>query len=155
MTEAVQEGLEVYEMTRSFSAPVDVVYRAFTEPKALAQWGVGNTYDNLALDLDVRPGGVLFHRVRTKESENEWTFFGVYQEVEENKKLAYTFDWKTDWREPPTPSLVELTFHDQGDTTELEVAHSKLPQPAMESTETHWAEFLDLLEAKLVSREIS
>ena len=155
MTEAVQEGLEVYEMTRSFSAPVDVVYRAFTEPEALAQWSVGKTYDNLALDLDVRPGGVLFHRVRTKESENEWTFFGVYQEVEENKKLAYTFDWKTDWREPPTPSLVELTFHDQGDTTELEVAHSKLPQPAMESTETHWAEFLDLLEAKLVSREIS
>ena len=155
MTEAVQEGLEVYEMIRSFSAPVDVVYRAFTEPEALAQWGVGKTYDNLALDLDVRPGGVLFHRVRTKESENEWTFFGVYQEVEENKKLAYTFDWKTDWREPPTPSLVELTFHDQGDTTELEVAHSKLPQPAMESTETHWAEFLDLLEAKLVSREIS
>jgi uncharacterized protein YndB with AHSA1/START domain len=155
MTEAIQEGLEVYETTRRFSAPVDVVYRAFTEVESLAIWGVGVTYDNLALDLDVRPGGVLYQRVRTKDSGDEWIFFGVYQEVEPDQKLAYTFDWKTDWREPPTPSLVELTFHDRGDKTELGLAHSKLPQPAMASTETHWAEFLDLLEEMLVSNAIS
>jgi uncharacterized protein YndB with AHSA1/START domain len=155
MTEAIQEGLKVYEMTRSFSAPVDVVYRAFTETEALSKWGIGRTYDNLVLDLDVRPGGVLYHHVRTKESGAEWTFFGVYEEVVPNKKLVYTFDWKTDWREPPTPSLVELTFHDRGDTTELELAHAKLPEPAMASTETHWAEFLDLLEEMLVKNEIA
>lgn len=155
MTEAIKEGLKVYETTRSFSAPVDVLYRAFTEAEALSTWGIGKTYDNLALDLDVRPGGVLYHRVRTKESGAEWTFIGVYEEVIPNKKLVYTFDWKTDWRESPTPSLVELTFHERGDTTDLELAHSKLPEPAMASTETHWAEFLDLLEAKLASKEIS
>lgn len=59
MTEAIHEGLEVFETTRSFSAPVDVVYRAFTESEALSGWGVGNSYDNLALDIDVRPGGVI------------------------------------------------------------------------------------------------
>lgn len=155
MTEAVQEGLQVYETTRSFSAPVDVVYRAFTEAEALSKWGIGKTYDNIALDLDVRPGGVLYHRVRTKETGAEWTFIGVYEEVIPSKKLVYTFDWKTDWREPSFPSLVEFTFHDRGDATELELAHSKLPEPAMASTETHWAEFLDLLEAKLISKEIS
>lgn len=155
MTEAVEEGLEVYEMTRRFSAPVDVVYRAFTEADALGKWGVGQSYENLALDLDVRPGGVLYHRVRAKESGSEWTFFGVYEEVEPNEKLAYTFDWKTDWREPPTPSLVELTFRDRGNATELELAHSKLPEPAMASTETHWMEFLDLLEEMLISKELS
>jgi uncharacterized protein YndB with AHSA1/START domain len=155
MTETVQEGLEVFEDMRSFSAPVDVVYRAFTEAEALGKWGVGKIYDNLALGLDVRPGGVLYQRVRAKESSSEWTFFGVYEEVEPNKKLAYTFDWKTDWREAPTPSLVELTFHDRGDITELELTHSKLPEPAMAITETHWAEFLDLLEEMLVSKEIT
>lgn len=155
MMEAVQEGLEVFETTRSFSAPVDVVYRAFTEAEALGRWGVGKTYDNLALDLDVRPGGVIHHRVRVKESGVEWTYFGVYEVVEPNNKLAYTFDWKTDWRELPTPSLVELTFHDRGDRTELVLVHSRLPGPAMASTETHWAEFLDLLEEVLVCKELS
>jgi uncharacterized protein YndB with AHSA1/START domain len=155
MTEAIQEGLGVFEMTRSFSAPVDTVYRAFTESEALSKWGVGKTYDNLALDLDVRPGGVLYQRVRTKESGDEWTFFGVYEEVVPSEKLTYTFDWKTDWRETPTPSLVEFTFRDRGDTTELEVTHSRLLGPAMASTETHWTEFLDLLESMLSSKELS
>ncbi|MCI0861997.1 MAG: SRPBCC domain-containing protein [Chloroflexi bacterium] len=155
MMEALKEDLKVFEVTRSFSAPVEVVYRAFTEAEALGRWGVGKTYDNLAVDLDVRPGGVIHHRVRAKESGDEWTFFGVYEHVEPNKKLAYTFDWKSDWRESPTPSLVTLTFHDRGQTTELELVHSRLPEPAMSSTETHWAEFLDLLEELLVKKEIA
>lgn len=154
MTEAIQEGMEVFETTRRFSASVDRVYRSFTEAESLSKWGIGKTYDNLVLDMDVRPGGVLYQRVRTKESGAEWTFFGVYEEVVLNKKLAYTFDWKTDWREPATPSLVKLTFHDHGDTTELELAHSRLREPAMVSTESHWMEFLDLLEEMLVKSEI-
>lgn len=75
--------------------------------------------------------------------------------MEINSKLSYTFDWKTDWREAPSPSLVELAFHARGDTTELELAHSKLPESEMASTETHWMEFLDLLEEMLVSKEIA
>ena len=155
MMEALKEDLKVFEVTRSFSAPVEVVYRAFTKAEALGRWGVGKTYDNLAVDLDVRPGGVIHHRVRAKESGDEWTFFGVYEHVEPNKKLAYTFDWKSDWRESPTPSLVTLTLHDRGKTTELELVHSRLPEPAMASTDTHWAEFLDLLEELLVKKEIA
>ena len=38
MTEAIQEGLHVYEVTRNFSAPVSVVYRAFTDAEALSTW---------------------------------------------------------------------------------------------------------------------
>ncbi|GMR11078.1 MAG: SRPBCC family protein [Anaerolineae bacterium] len=155
MTETIQEGLGAVEMKRSFSAPVEVVYRAFTETDALAKWGMGHSYDNLALDIDVRPGGVYFNRVLHKESGVEWTFVGVYQEVERNQRLSYTFDWKADWREPPTPSLVELTFHDRGDTMELEVTHSQMPEPGVASTEEHWAEFLDTLEQMLVSKELS
>ena len=155
MTEAVQEGLGVVEMKRSFSAPVEVVFRAFTEVEALARWGMGKTYENIVLDIDVRPGGAYYNRVLHKESGGEWTFFGVFQEVEPNQKLSYTFDWKNDWREPPTPSLVELTFHDRGDGTELELTHSKMPEPGLESTESHWTEFLEVLESMLVSKEIS
>ncbi len=146
MTEAVEPGLGVVELKRSFNAPIAVVYRAFTDADALAKWGMGHSYDNLALDIDVRPGGVYHHRVHHKESDVDWTFFGVYQEVEPNLKLSYTFDWKTDWREPPMPSLVELNFHDRGDSSELEVVHSEMPEPGLKSTETHWTEFLDTLE---------
>ncbi|MFQ5904779.1 MAG: SRPBCC family protein [Candidatus Binatia bacterium] len=154
MTEAVGQELGVFETTRSFSAPVGVVYRAFTEKDALAKWGMGRSYDNLALDIDVRPGGAYYNRVLHKESGGEWTFFGVYQEVEANQKLSYTFDWKNDWREPPTPSLVELTFHNRGENTELVLVHSRMPEPGLASTERHWTEFLDVLEQMLVDKEL-
>lgn len=155
MTEAVEEGLGVVEFTRRLNAPVEVVYRAFTEVDELAKWGMGSSYDNLALDLDVRPGGVYHHRAHHKESNIDWTFFGVYQEVEPNQKLSYTFDWKTDWRELPTPSLVELTFRGLTDGTELEVVHSRMPESGLESTEAHWTEFLDTLEELIDSMNIS
>jgi uncharacterized protein YndB with AHSA1/START domain len=143
------------EFTRSFSAPVEVVYRAFTEREKLAKWGIGQSYENVALDNDPRAGGVIYHRVISKSDGSEWTFFGVYQAVEPSSRLSYTFDWKTDWREPPTPSLVELTFHDNGDSTEIELRHSQLVEPAVESTDKHWNEFLDLLEEMLVSKALT
>ena len=151
----VQTPDKVVEMTHNFSAPVSVVYRAFTEPEALARWGVGRTYDNLAIDVDVRPGGVHHMRVRAKEDGLEWTFFGVYLEVESERKLKYTFDWKTDWREDPTPSTVELTFHDRGDSTDLEVVHTGLEEASLPSADKHWNEFLDLLDELLANQEIA
>jgi uncharacterized protein YndB with AHSA1/START domain len=155
MTEAVKEGLGVVEMRRSFKSTAEVVYRAFTDPAILEKWGMGKSYDNIALDMDVRPGGAYYNRVRHKESSNEFTFFGVYQEVEPNHKLSYTFDWKSDWREPPTPSLVELTFHDRGNSVELKLVHSRMPEPGLESTEKHWTEFLDTLDEMLANEKIS
>jgi uncharacterized protein YndB with AHSA1/START domain len=144
MLEAVKT--EVVEMKRTFNAPLETVYRAFTEVEAVSQWGCGHTYVNVNLDMDVRPGGVIHHRVKAKSDGSRWTFFGVYQEVETDKKLAYTFDWKTDWRESPTPSLVEIEFFDQGDRTEIHLSHSGVPGPGIPSTEAHWTEFLGVLD---------
>lgn len=154
MSEAIESPTVVLEQTRSFNAPIERVYRAFTESERLAKWGCGVSYQNLALDLDVRPGGVYHHRVKSKRDGSHWTFFGVYQQVEPKRKLSYTFDWKTDWREAPTPSLVELTFHARGDRTELEMRHSRMPEAALESTETHWNEFIEVLEELLDQGEL-
>lgn len=154
MTEKIEAAEAVFEQTRSFNAPVERVYRAFTEAERLVKWGCGTSYDNIILDVDARPGGVMYHRVTSKRDGSQWTFFGVYQQVERNRKLSYSFDWKMDWREPATPSLVELTFHDRGDHTELELRHSRMPEPALESTEQHWNEFIGVLDEQLEAGEL-
>jgi uncharacterized protein YndB with AHSA1/START domain len=144
MTEAVKT--EVVQLTRTFNAALETVYRAFTQVEAVSRWGCGRTYENINLDMDVRPGGVIHHRVKAINDGSRWTFFGVYQAVEDNKRLAYTFDWKTDWREIPTPSLVEIEFFDKGETTEIQLQHSGVPGPGIPSTEAHWSEFLEVLD---------
>jgi uncharacterized protein YndB with AHSA1/START domain len=145
MSEAISTE-EAVEITRTFNAPINTVYKAFTEVEAVSQWGCGNSYENINLDMDVRPGGVIHHRVKSKGDDTLWTFFGVYQEVEKNRKLVYTFDWKTDWRESPTPSLVDIEFQSLGDTTEIQLSHTGIPGPGIPSTEKHWDEFLGVLE---------
>ncbi len=137
---------EVVEIKRTFNAPLETVYKAFTEVEAVSQWGCGHTYENINLDMDLRPGGVIHHRVKAKEDGSRWTFFGVYQEVETNGKLVYTFDWKTDWRASPAPSLVEIEFQGQGDRTEIQLSHSGVPGPGIPQTEKHWNEFLGVLD---------
>lgn len=154
MTEKTELLTAVLELTRSFNAPLERVYRAFTEGDRMARWGCGISYENLAIDVDPRLGGVLHHRVVSKQDRSEWTFFGVYQQVEPNRKLSYSFDWKRDWREPHSPSLVELTFHDRGERTELEISHSQMPDAALESTERHWNEFIGVLEQLLDAGEL-
>ena len=145
MVTDLKTATAVVKIDRSFKAQVDALWGAFTDPEAVARWGVGNTYDNLAIDIDPRVGGVTYQRVRAKDDGAIWTFFGVYQEVEPKKKLTYSFDWKTDWREDPSPNLVTITFHDHGDSSEIRIEHSQLVEEAIPSTESHWNEFLDTL----------
>lgn len=154
MTELTKEEMLVVEIERTFNAPLDTVFRAFTEPKAVGKWGVGRTYENISIDIDLRVGGVIYQRVLAKDDGVIWTFFGVYKEVEEQKKLAYTFDWKTDWREEPSPNIVEIEFFDRGASTDIKISHSDIPLPGAESTKMHWAEFLDLLSEFLENNEI-
>jgi len=154
MSATTQSPIAAFEMTHSFSAAVETVYRAFTESAAVARWGCGRSYQNLAIDLDPRVGGVLHHRVLHLQTGVEWTFFGVYQEVVPNERLVYTFDWKTDWRQPATASLVELRFRGRGSKTEVETIHSQLPEMAVQSSEQHWNEFLEVLEERLVRQDL-
>jgi uncharacterized protein YndB with AHSA1/START domain len=154
MKQATAENSQDWQTTRQLKVPVDVVYRAFTVSEAVGRWMCGNTYDTLAIDLDPRVGGVLHHRVRARADGEQWTFFGVYIEVQPGEKLRYTFDWKTDWREDPNPSEVEITFVGKGEETEIRLVHSSVPEAALPSTISHWTEFLGALEELLETGEV-
>jgi len=136
------------EIDRVFDATVERIWQMFTDPDELAVWGAGDWYQHVDIDLDLRPGGVLHHRVIQLSDNSPWTFHGVYQEVEDHVRLSYTFDWKSDWRDAPTPSLVVIDFSPTDDgNTAIHVTHGNVPVgPAADSTKAHWNSFLDKLE---------
>ncbi len=95
-------------------------------------------------------GGVIHHRVINRRDGSPWTFHGVYYEVVEQERLVYSFDWKTDWREEPSPSMVSIDFSPSADgKTLVRVRHSGVAAPGAESTDAHWNNFLDKLESVL------
>ena len=149
MTPMVLNHDRVVTIERSLNASTKKLWRYFVEPELMKIWGGGTSYDFIAIDADVRPGGVLHQRVATKDRTREFTFHGVYLDIEEARKLIHTFEWKDDWREPADPSLVTILFVEREEGSTLKIRHEGLSDDDAESSERHWSEFLDVLDSTL------
>jgi uncharacterized protein YndB with AHSA1/START domain len=75
---------------RVFDAPRDRVWRAYTDPKLVAQWwGRGNKLDIQKMDL--KPGGDW--RYVEHSDHGEFAFHGRYREITPQDRIVQTFAW--------------------------------------------------------------
>ncbi|HEY2180485.1 MAG TPA: SRPBCC domain-containing protein [Solirubrobacteraceae bacterium] len=77
---------------RSLDAPVDLIWRMWTDPEHFKAWyGPGGATIPVAT-LDVRVGGARFvcMEMDSPTGPRQMWFTGEYREVVENKRLAYT-----------------------------------------------------------------
>jgi uncharacterized protein YndB with AHSA1/START domain len=94
---------------RIFNASRERVWRAFTEPKLIAQWwGRGNRLD--VERMEVRRGG--HWRFVEHTDHGDHGFEGRYREVTPPERLAYTFEWDG---EPGHVTVDTVAFEDLGD----------------------------------------
>ena len=137
-------------MRRVLPVPRPDVFRALTDPGALAEWWgpAGFTCPSVEADLRVGggyriamqpPDGVLFHLA------------GEFREVDPPARLAYTFRW-----EEPDPddreTLVTLALEDRGESTELVMTQGAFATEERRALHDQgWTESLDRLE-ELLSR---
>lgn len=73
---------------REFDAPRELVFRAWTDPKHLAQWWGPNGFSTTTSAFDLRPGGVwrfVMHGPDGRDYENRVTF----DEVVPPERLVY------------------------------------------------------------------
>jgi uncharacterized protein YndB with AHSA1/START domain len=76
-------------MTRTFNAPLDLLWTVWTQPEHVAYW-FGPREDNEIIEYDVRPGG-KWRVVSTMEDGTAITFFGTYLAVEPKTMIRNTF----------------------------------------------------------------
>ena len=75
---------------RVFDAPRDRVWRAFTEPKLVAQWwGRGHALD--VESLEVRRGGRW--RFVERDGDQAWAFEGRFREVKPMERIVQSFEF--------------------------------------------------------------
>jgi uncharacterized protein YndB with AHSA1/START domain len=79
--------------TRSFDAPVSLVWRAFTEPQHVAQWWGPKSYAPVKKvdKLELRPGGLWRFICERPDGSQTIIFNGKYLEVAKEKKVVNTF----------------------------------------------------------------
>ena len=78
-------------LERTIEAPIDLVWKAYTDPNHLKQWFAPKPYEITECELDLRPGGTF--RIRMVGPDGFDTGHGnagCVLEVVEGKKLAWT-----------------------------------------------------------------
>jgi len=108
-------------VTRSFNAPVRLVFDAWTKPELFKQWWAPRSsgVPLLACEIDARTGGgysVTFGQ----DADNSMTFFGKYLEVSPPSRLVWTND------ESENGSVTTVTFEEKDGRTLL-VLHELYP----------------------------
>jgi len=130
-------------LQRSFAAPRERVFQAWTTPAEMKQWKAPGDMTTPLAEVDLRPGGK--YRIHMRASDGaEHHLVGVYRVVEPPKKLVYTWRWEN---EPDAPeTLVTVEFFERGGATDLVLTHELFPNEEARSKHEHgWTGCLDKL----------
>jgi uncharacterized protein YndB with AHSA1/START domain len=87
----------ILRQSRSFAAPRERVFRAFTAPSQLAKWWGPKGFTVPACTLEVRVGGAWRTVMRSPEGKDH-IVSGVYREITPPARLVFT------WAGRPTAS---------------------------------------------------
>lgn len=106
-------ALPTIRIVRDFSAPVDRVYRAWTERELVEQWLGPKDTPTKVSSWDPRTGG-SYRFSSWRDGEEIAKFYGSFHELRPDERIVQTFTWEG---EPDGVSLETLTFTDLGDGT--------------------------------------
>jgi uncharacterized protein YndB with AHSA1/START domain len=130
------------EITRTLSAPPERVWRAFTDPRALAAWFWPHL--NNTVEIDLRTGG----RYRITGPAAGIAVSGEYVEVTAPTRLVFT--WQFD--DEPAPSRVTITLSASGGHTVLSLVHERISDDATRDQFAQgWHDCLDRLSDALAA----
>lgn len=108
-------------ITRTFNAPVHIVFEAWTKADLFKQWWAPKStgVPLFACDMDVRTGGG-YRIAFGKDAASSMAFFGKYLEVIPDTRLVWTNE------ESPDAAVTTVTFEGRGEQTLL-VLHERYP----------------------------
>jgi len=86
-----------FSITRTFNAPRELVWRAWTEESELAKWLRPFGVSTDSVSFDVRVGGHYAYTMTNDETGEKFPTGGVFLEVEAIERLVFT------WGEPDAP----------------------------------------------------
>jgi len=109
--------------TRVFDAPLELVFKAWTDPERLKRWWGPKGFTNPVCEVDVRPGGAIRIHMQAPDG-NVYPMTGVFQEIVELERLVFTSSALDQNGEPLFEVMNTVTFAAEGGKTKLTVRAS-------------------------------
>ena len=134
---------EDLRVERTYDAPPDRVFEAWTSPELLRRWWAAQPdWTSPEAEVDLRVGGRFRLAMRNTNGETH-AVSGVYTEVDPPARLAYTWAWE----ELDHPeSRVTVEFREDDGATTVVITHAGLANDAEREQHGHgWHGCLDNL----------
>jgi len=149
-----KEGHELV-LTRIFDAPRELVFKAWTDPKIVAQWWGPHRFTNPVCELDARPGGAIRIHMRGPDG-TVYPMTGNYQEIVEPERIVFTSAALDAAGNPMFEMLTTVTFAEEGGKTKqilrTRVIKSTAEAPRyLAGMEAGWTQSLERLTAYLAA----
>jgi uncharacterized protein YndB with AHSA1/START domain len=144
-------------ITRIFDAPLDRVWKAWTDPKHVQRWWGPKGFTSPACKNDFRVGGRYLYCMRSPDGQDYWNT-GVYREIVPFARIVYTdsfadangnvvpathYGLSPDF---PLETLLTVTFEDLHGKTKFTLRQSGLPMNVdSENAKQGWMEAFDKL----------
>jgi uncharacterized protein YndB with AHSA1/START domain/predicted enzyme related to lactoylglutathione lyase len=145
-------------ITRTFDAPLEKVWKAFTDPETVKKWWGPKDFTAPVVKIDFRVGGSSLYCMRSPEGGDIWST-GVYKEIVPMERIVSTdsfadeegnvvpasqYGMDGDW---PLELIVSVTFHEENGKTRFTLQHTGFPDHEnMIMAEAGWNESLDKFE---------
>lgn len=162
-TKSTSGEREELVITRTFNAPRDRVFEAWTDCDHFVRWWGPKDFTAPSCRMDVREGGEYLSSMRSPDGHEYWSK-GKYREIRAPEKLVMTdsfadekgnivpasyYGMKGDW---PLEMQVTVTFEEQEGKTRLTLRHSgtdKISPADRDDMRQGWNESFDKLEESL------
>jgi len=123
-----------------FLAPVEEVWRAWTEPEIVLRWFGSNPNGvGLKAELDVRVGGSYLVSFR---DTMEHTCYGIYSIVDRPNCLGFSWNWKS---EPGVTSQVVVRLEKIGKGTRMHFTHDQVGTASAHDYQAGWTSTFEKL----------
>jgi uncharacterized protein YndB with AHSA1/START domain len=135
---------ETLLIERTFQAPAQAVFDAWTSEEVMRRWFHGqHGWETPEAHVDLCLGGNVRVVMRDPEADVEYGGGGHYTEIDPPTRLVFTWTWDDD---ADRETLIELDFEETELGTTVRLTHSSLrDQESVLSHEGGWSAALDNL----------
>ena len=142
-------------MTRTFDAPRELVFEAWTDPKHLALWWGPHHFTNPRCEFDARPGGAIHIDMRGPDG-TVYPMKGEVKEIAPPSRLVFSSIPLDDKGQALFETLITVDFAERGGKTTVSVnAHvvrivAPIAEQMLAGMEAGWTQSLERLGEFLV-----
>src|SRR5262245_43928553 len=142
-------------ITRIFDAPLDLVWKAWTDPEHAKRWWGPKGFTAPFVQTDFRVGGKYLNCMRSPDGKDYWST-GVYREIIPKQKIVVTDSFVDEKGNIVTATyygmgemtlefLISVKFEQQGNKTKFTLRHAGMCGEMGKMAEQGWNKSLDKL----------